>query len=194
MLSFEEACEKFRPLLLKLAKEKTGCFNTAEDIVQDTLISAWKSHQGYYNCSFFVTILHRRLADHFRKIIGRTRRAMDKVDESNISPTDALKSLPFVNVRKEDPATISFGNYHLEPAIKQEVPLSEKYSDEVIQAFRQLPKKFMEPAILILLMDATYEEAAQVLDIPVGTVFSRVNRVRLLLNQNKELKSLCRAA
>jgi RNA polymerase sigma-70 factor (ECF subfamily) len=53
--------------------------------------------------------------------------------------------------------------------------------DEVLRAFRGLPPAFAIPLHLVAVEDLSYAQVAQILEIPVGTVMSRIYRARRLL-------------
>jgi RNA polymerase sigma-70 factor (ECF subfamily) len=55
--------------------------------------------------------------------------------------------------------------------------------DEVLRAIDQLPEQFRETVVLSDVEGMSYEEVARVLDVPVGTVKSRLFRARRLLQQ-----------
>jgi len=51
----------------------------------------------------------------------------------------------------------------------------------VIEAYRTLPRAYAVPLYLTAVEELSYTEAASILDVPVGTVMSRVYRARRLL-------------
>ncbi len=57
----------------------------------------------------------------------------------------------------------------------------EMFGDEVAGAIAALPEKFKSVVILRDVEDLPYEEIAEALDIPVGTVRSRLHRARAIL-------------
>ena len=54
---------------------------------------------------------------------------------------------------------------------------------QVLDALDQLPEAQRQPIVLIALKDMSYAEAAHVLDVPLGTFYSRIGRGRIALRQ-----------
>jgi RNA polymerase sigma-70 factor (ECF subfamily) len=74
----------------------------------------------------------------------------------------------------------------IDPAARREdnperLLLSRLESARLDQAIEQLPPRFREVIVLRELEDLSYEEIAQAVDVPVGTVMSRLARARALL-------------
>jgi RNA polymerase sigma-70 factor (ECF subfamily) len=59
--------------------------------------------------------------------------------------------------------------------------LAQGFSDEVEAALAALPEEFRVAVVLVAIEELTYEEVAEVMDCPIGTVRSRVARGRGLL-------------
>src|SRR4029453_17238336 len=55
--------------------------------------------------------------------------------------------------------------------------------DDVVAALSSVPHDFRAVVVLVDIGDFTYADAAQILDIPVGTVMSRLHRGRRILKQ-----------
>ena len=55
--------------------------------------------------------------------------------------------------------------------------------DDVVAALSEVPHDFRDVLVLVDLGDFTYADAAQILDIPVGTVMSRLHRGRRILKK-----------
>ena len=61
-------------------------------------------------------------------------------------------------------------------------PIAEQLTDdELIQAFRKLPQQFAEVVMLSDVQEFSYKEIQETLEIPIGTVMSRLSRGRQLL-------------
>src|ERR1041384_1602494 len=70
----------------------------------------------------------------------------------------------------------------LEQTAVYEEPVGEQLTDdEVIQAFRKLPRHFAEVVMLADVQEFSYKEIQETLGIPVGTVMSRLSRGRQML-------------
>jgi RNA polymerase sigma-70 factor, ECF subfamily len=56
--------------------------------------------------------------------------------------------------------------------------------NDAVSALAELPHDFRDVVLLVDLADFTYSDAAQILDIPIGTVMSRLHRGRRILKQS----------
>ena len=71
--------------------------------------------------------------------------------------------------------------------------VSSGLSDDVTVSLRALTKRDREPLLLLAWAELTYEQIAVALDIPVGTVRSRINRARRQLKESLALPVTCRS-
>ena len=55
--------------------------------------------------------------------------------------------------------------------------------DEIVGALAEVPHDFRDVIVLVDIGDFTYQDAAQILDIPIGTVMSRLHRGRRILKK-----------
>jgi RNA polymerase sigma-70 factor (ECF subfamily) len=128
---------------------------TAEDLVQETLTQALQSFHRFTpgtNCrAWLTTILH-----HLR---ANRRRANSRVPiETGGVEERFAQTLAFVP------------------------PVPEQLTDEdVLGALRQIPDTYQEVILLCDVQEMTYKEIASALNIPIGTVMSRLHRGRELL-------------
>ena len=77
----------------------------------------------------------------------------------------------------------------LEAAAPEENPAEERVierlsQDSVVDALAEVPHDFRDVVVLVDIGDFSYADAAQILDIPVGTVMSRLHRGRRILKRN----------
>ncbi len=151
---FNALVEDHGPTLYRTAYRLVGDRHEAEDVVQETYRSAWKSRERYErgrgDRSWLVAILRRRVIDRWR----RRRPPM-------VMPSD----MP------------------LEIAVKGEDPLANDFTDEMQWALNRLPVDLRETLLLVVVGELTHQEVANVLDIPLGTVLSRVSRARRRLRE-----------
>ena len=70
-----------------------------------------------------------------------------------------------------------------EEALEQDVVVERLSQDSVVNALADVPPQFREVVVLVDIGDFTYADAAQILDIPIGTVMSRLHRGRRALKQ-----------
>jgi RNA polymerase sigma-70 factor (ECF subfamily) len=144
-----------------VALRLTGNAADAEDLVQETMLRAYRSWERYTPGTnakgWLLTILRHLFINEYR----RKSRHPETVDVDTIEPF-AL----FQEVQEEDPQGAFFDKI---------------VDDEVLRAIDQLPEAFREAVTLSDVEGLSYEEVAKVLDVPVGTVKSRLYRGRRLL-------------
>lgn len=143
------------PALYRIAYRLVGDSHEAEDVVQETLRSAWKSRENF-TCgrgqrAWLAAILRRRVIDRWRRAGRRTM----LVGEGSLEvPTPAA-----------DPTT-------------------NEFTDEMQQALSQLPPELRESLLLVVVGELTHQETANALGVPLGTVLSRVSRARQRLRKH----------
>jgi len=70
----------------------------------------------------------------------------------------------------------------LEESLAYEPPVPEHLSDdEVLRALQEIPASFREAVLLADVHEFTYKEISDILQIPLGTVMSRISRARRML-------------
>jgi RNA polymerase sigma-70 factor (ECF subfamily) len=70
-----------------------------------------------------------------------------------------------------------------EDALEQDVVVERLSQDSVVNALADISPQFRDVVVLVDIGDFTYADAAQILDIPIGTVMSRLHRGRRALKQ-----------
>jgi RNA polymerase sigma-70 factor (ECF subfamily) len=142
------------PTMYRMAFRMVGDRHEAEDLVQETFRSAWKSRglfkAGGSERAWLAAILRRRVADHWR--------------------------------RPRPPMVLS-GDRNIETGYPGDDPLRDEFADEMQHALQQLPDHLRETLLLVVVAELTHQEAADMLEIPLGTVLSRVSRARKRLRE-----------
>ena len=154
--AFESEALPLMPDVFRVAKWLTRDKDTAEDLTQETFIQALKSFHRYSpdtNCRAWLITILYRVNGKRRMKLGQLKLVEDT--EEQITETVA-----FV------------------PSIPQYLT-----DQEIIKAIERVPKKFSEVVMLTDVEEFTYKEAAELLDLPIGTVMSRLHRGRRLLRQ-----------
>lgn len=136
----------------------------SEDLVQDAVLKAWRSWDKFElgtNCrAWLMTILRNTFINEFRR------------DKSRPNPVD------FEEVAERPPGDNLF---EADP----EGRIFDRIIDaEVIGAIQALPDDFRVPVVLADIEGLAYQEIADLLEIPVGTVKSRLFRARKRLQQD----------
>jgi RNA polymerase sigma-70 factor (ECF subfamily) len=149
-------------LLLRVANSLTRNRADAEDLVQDTLLRAFRAidrFDGRYPRAWLLTILRNTH-------INRNRRRRPELLRDPERATDRMIS----EVSDERPDAI----------------VDASIDGEIIGALDALDESFRRVVQLVDMNGLTYAEAAQVLDIPVGTVMSRLHRARTRIRDRLE--------
>jgi RNA polymerase sigma-70 factor (ECF subfamily) len=127
----------------------------AEDLVQETLLRAYRGFAGYRPNSnaraWLYTILHRVRTDNLRKQ-GRSPRTTELADDGpGVPPAHEV--------------VLTSGN------------------EEVQRALAEVPEVFRSALLLRDVDEFSYDEIAGILCVPVGTVMSRIHRGRAALRR-----------
>ena len=126
----------------------------AEDLVQETLVQALQSFHRFTsgtNCRAWLLAILQHIRANRRRRAGRV--IVDSDVEERVS--------------------------HIVPYVP---PVAEHLTDEdLLLALAKIPPHHQEVILLCDVEDMTYKEAAAALDVPIGTVMSRLHRGRELL-------------
>lgn len=152
-------------VLLRVASSLVRQQADAEDLVQETLLRAYRaidSFDGAYPRAWLLTILRNAAANRYR------RRRPDLLDDPD-ADLDRLSAGgdPFGHPGERGLAT--------DPA---DVLDAGSLDATVVRAVRSLSPKLRSVLVAVDVDGLTYEEAAQLLDVPIGTVTSRLHRAR----------------
>jgi RNA polymerase sigma-70 factor (ECF subfamily) len=144
---------------LRLARDPTR----AEDLVQETVLKAYRSwHQyreGTNARAWLLTILRHTFINQYR----RDRHRGPQVDIAEIEPYTIFRE-----VQETDPEGRFF---------------DQIVDEEILAAIDALPDEFREAVVLSDLEGLTYAEVAEATGVPVGTVKSRLYRGRQALQK-----------
>jgi RNA polymerase sigma-70 factor (ECF subfamily) len=140
--------------LFRVARWMARDVEEAEDLTQETLMQALKSFHRYEigtNCKAWLMTILHHLNTKRRMKLGRLQLVAET--EEQIAETVAF-----------------------EPSIPQNIT-----DEDVLQALRRVPQQFSQVVVLADVEDFAYKEISQILDVPIGTVMSRLHRGRKLL-------------
>jgi len=147
----------------------------AEELVQEAALLAYKGFDrfelGTNFKGWFITILRNRFISGYRK-------------KKREVPTVELEDAPDLYMYNKSLAS-GLATQTSEPA---KYVIERLDAEQVANALAELPMEFREAATLYFTQDMAYQKIADVLNVPVGTVRSRLHRGRKLLQ--KKLWSL----
>ncbi len=143
-------------ILYRVARSMTKSPHDAEDLVQETMLRAYRAidrFDGRFPKAWLLTILRNEAVNRSRKRTPGLLRDPDATLETVTS-----------SQAQEDAA--------------EDVALAGSYDTSILDAFQSLPEKFRTVAHLVDVQGMSYQEAADVLEVPVGTIMSRLHRAR----------------
>ncbi len=156
--TWEEVARNHGRFLYTVAYRLTGDREDAQDLVQEVLLRVRKGLEGYRPGSM-EGWLSRIATNAFLDEVRRRRRR-------------PLEHLP------EEPDRV------VPPSKGADVELeSEVLPEDVQEALRRLPPEYRSAVVLSDVVGLTYQEIGDALDVPVGTVRSRLHRGRALLRK-----------
>jgi RNA polymerase sigma-70 factor (ECF subfamily) len=164
---FEEDALALSDQVYRVARHLAGSREEAEDLVQDTYARAFRSWRSFQPGTNLRAWLLRILTN---LNIDRGRRKQRTPDIQPLEEGDY-----FLYNKLEQ--TTGDGNPDEERVVER---LSQ---DDIVSALAHVPHDFRDVIVLVDIGDFTYADAAQILDIPVGTVMSRLHRGRRILKQ-----------
>jgi RNA polymerase sigma-70 factor (ECF subfamily) len=139
----------------------------SEDLVQDTMLAAYRFFDKFEpgtNCrAWLFKILTNTFINKYRKRV-REREVKDVIDQEE---TPSLMSEDVAAASRDPEGTL----------------LQSLLSDDVKRALEAVPYDYRMAVVLCDLEEFTYQEIADIMDCPVGTVMSRLHRGRRLLQK-----------
>lgn len=166
---FEQMTAELSDRLLATAMRLTRNRADAEDLVQDTMFRAWRSLATFQPGSLFRAWIFRILRNAFLNKVRHEQMAPDAVDPETLNPSARAETIPDIE------------------SLTQVRALSDRHFDDKVKAaVDSLPEVYRVPFLLFTLADMSYEEIAQTLDVPIGTVMSRLHRARAHLRERLE--------
>ena len=150
--------------------KRTWNEQNVDDIYQSTLLEAMKSLHSFRNESkprtWLCGIAYNIIRNHARKnSVIHNHEPLDALDAPDVDVTMNCMTT-------EDPADI----YN-----------RESFTRHVKNVSSQLPEVVRETFFLVIDSGKNYQQTAQLLDVPIGTVRSRISRAREVLKQECEL-------
>lgn len=156
---FRELVGHYKNLVYAMIVRQVGDVGCAEDLTQEVFVKAYLNLKKFRYESKFSTWLMRVALNHMNSHFTSKKFKQQKRTESLEPKHDS----PVVEDEQQEERKTLLKNF--------------------TEAFSRLKPKFREVISLCGLEGKTYEEAAQLLDVPVGTVRSRLNKARLTLKE-----------
>jgi len=138
--------------------------NDAEDLVQDTIVKAYRFFSSYEKGTNAKAWLFRILKNSYINNYRKKSKQPNQVDYDEVATF-------YETIRDERTDTSD-----LEDKMYREL-----IDDDISSALEELPEDFRTVVLLCDVEGFTYEEIANMLDVPIGTIRSRLHRGRNLL-------------
>src|SRR6476660_3745444 len=167
---FEEEALDLSDQVFRVARHLVSSREEAEDLMQETYARAFRSWRSYTPGTNLRAWLLRILTN---LNIDRGRRQQRTPQMTSIDN--------------------EAGDYFLYNKLESQVPdenpdeervLERLSQDSIVDALADVPHDFRDVLVLVDIGEFSYADAAQILDIPMGTVMSRLHRGRRILKKN----------
>lgn len=173
---FSDAIEELMAPLYRAAMRMTRNRTEAEDLVAETVAKAWSALPSLEDRQRFrpwvFCILRNGYISHYRK---KSHRPEETCYDEN--PGEQQKEeVASLLIQQPD----NFLNWWANP---EKEFVSNLLSEEIINAIDRLPEVYRTTVLLINVEGFSYDEAAEILNISAGTIRSRMNRGRTLLQK-----------
>jgi RNA polymerase sigma-70 factor (ECF subfamily) len=162
---FEEEALELADQVYRVARRLVSTTEEAEDLVQETYARAFRSRRSYTPGTNLRAWLFRILTN------------------LNIDRGRSKQRTPDMQPMEE-------GDYYLYNQLEaksgadDEERVVERLSqDSIVDALSAVPHNYRDAVVLVDIGDFSYADAAQILDVPIGTIMSRLHRGRRILKQ-----------
>jgi len=164
--AFDEIFLPYLPEAYRLAQWLAGNASDAEDIVQEAAIRAFRGIKGFGAVNaraWSLTIVRNTALSWLTKNRPRT---VTYINDLNAAEQQELEHQGLHGARIETP---------------EEIALFKADAEELQKALAQLPAQFREVIVLREINQMNYRDIAEITNVPIGTVMSRLSRGRQLL-------------
>ena len=155
---------RFKDRLLNFIYRFVNDLDLAEDLVQDTLLKLYTHKDSYQEIAKFSTWLYTIAANLARTELRKKKRR---------------KTFSVTELSRDDREFI-IASSDVDPS---EDLSSQNFERNIQLALAELPDDFKTIIILRDIQELSYDEISKIVDVPLGTVKSRINRGRVKLQQ-----------
>jgi RNA polymerase sigma-70 factor (ECF subfamily) len=168
----EECMDSLYSLALRLTRNSTE----AEDLVADSVARAWMAintldDRARFRAWMFRILHNRFISDYRRDSVRPVTASLDETPDND----DGNEITPLL-VRQSDEFLYWWANPEREFS-------NNLLGEDIMRAIDSLPEAFRVTVLLVNVEGLSYDDAAKVLDVPPGTVRSRMKRGRTLLQR-----------
>jgi RNA polymerase sigma-70 factor (ECF subfamily) len=174
---FEQEALELADQVYRVARRLVGSREEAEDLMQEAYARAFRSWQSYTPGTNLRAWLLRILTN---LNIDRGRRLQRTPETQPLEEGDYF----LYNKLEESSRDVNLDEERVVERLSQ---------DDVVDALSSVPHDFRDAVVLVDIGDFSYQDAAQILDIPIGTVMSRLHRGRRILKRELAEKAVTEA-
>ena len=167
---FEALAMQYLPSLYSAANRMTHNTADAEDLVQETYLRAYRGFKGFEEGTNLKAWLFRILTNTFINIYRAKRRRPEQQELDEAGDLFLYRRLGGLEAVAANQTT-------------EDIVLENFTDAEVQAAVDALPENFRVPVLLADVEGFAYKEIAEMLNIPIGTVMSRLHRGRKALQK-----------
>jgi RNA polymerase sigma-70 factor, ECF subfamily len=167
---FIDQAMEFMPGLYSAALRMTRNRADAEDLVQETYLKAYRAFDTFSEGTNLRAWLYRILTNTYINSYRAAQRRPETTDVEDVEDLYLYKRLA--------------GSGGSEPALSAEDEALERFTDDDVKAaLEALPETFRMAVLLADVEGFSYKEIAEITDVPIGTVMSRIHRGRRALQK-----------
>ncbi len=166
---FEEKAMEYTPALYTAAMRMTRNSSDAEDLVQETYLKAYRAFGGFQDGTNLRAWLYRILTNTYINSYRAKKRRPEQTDIDDVEDLYLYKR-------------VSAANGDLGRSAEDEL-LDTITDSQVKEAIEALPEAFRMAVLLSDVEGFSYKEIADITDVPIGTVMSRLHRGRKALQK-----------
>lgn len=163
--AFDILVERHQKKMLNIAYRMTGNYDEACDVTQEAFVAAYKSIRKFKAGSKFSTWLYRIVINYsknrLKQLRGRARRESFSLDDSTQIKGAAISGQSSAN--------------ESDPGARME---RQEREAQVQQCINTLDEEYRDVLVLRDIQGFSYEEIKAILNLPDGTVKSRLSRAR----------------
>jgi RNA polymerase sigma-70 factor (ECF subfamily) len=165
---FAQQAMQYAPQLYSAALRMTRNSSDAEDLVQDTYVRAYRGYGTFSEGTNLRAWLFRILTNTFINTYRAKQRRPQETELADVEDLYLYRRISGVAATAQSAEDTLFQLFT---------------DDEVKKALEELPESFRLPVLLADVEQFSYKEIAQMLDIPIGTVMSRLHRGRKAMHK-----------
>lgn len=167
--TFADAAMPLMDQLYSAAMRMTRNPADAEDLVQETYLKAYRGYERFEEGTNLKAWMYRILTNSY---INRYRSKQRRPDETDLADVEDM----YLYRR--------LGGEHSDVGISAEEKFLESVTDSQVKAaIEAIPDSFRMAVLLADVEGFAYKEIAEILEVPIGTVMSRIHRGRKALEK-----------